>query len=400
MLAGGWAGRRESGAVFQLLFACRVAGAFVPTGCCAVVPARPAHFFCMNLPDIQRTPLPEAKLPASRRLGNHALKATWHLLRPAIKEPFSLSPPHSLPRHYYCSSDGWQAPLYRVDPIPGATGEPVLLAHGMGGSALDFALEPEASLAGTLSRAGYTVWLLEHRADRSAISPNNPAAFTADDIAIRDLDGAIRMIQEFSRFSKILVVGHGLGAQLLYLRQALVGHDDLVAGVYLGGASRFKRETSGLKMAGTIAQMLPPHWVLPGRRVQQLLATMVGETGEWGNPQTPGPVLRGRLCHGGGDLHAALLRQVGKWLELGWLSDATGGIEVASALKPFPSLVVEAEEDTLCPPGAAEPVMEALRSYRLRVGGGHWDLLLGERAQEAVFGPMLQFLEVWRRRCW
>lgn len=353
-------------------------------------------------PDLQREPLPNVKPVLSRWLGNQTLKATWHLLRPALREPFALEPPEPLPRLYYRSTDGWQAPLFRLSPAPGGSGEPVLLAHGMGGSALDFSMDPSASLARMLAAAGYSVYLLEHRADRSAIPPENAQPFTVDDIALRDLDAAISTIQEHSGYGRLLTIGHGLGAQLLYLRQALVGAGEQVAGVYLGGAVRFPVATSTLKLAGQLAGMLSPRWVLPGRRIQQMLAPLVGEAAEWGCPETPGPALRGRLCHASGDLHAGALRQMGRWLNLGYLSDATGAIEVVSALKPAPALVVEGDQDRLCPRGASGPAVEALQAHLLELQGGwgHWDLLLGANAPAAVFSHILQFLEVYRRRCW
>lgn len=148
--------------------------------------------------------------------------------------------------------------------------------------------------------------------------------------------------------------------------------------------------------------MLPPRWVLPGRRMQQLLAPLVGDGNEWGNPESSGIALRGRLCHASGDLHAGVLRQMGHWLNLGYLSDAQGAIEVTSALSPLPALVINGNQDALCPIGASEAAIQALGAHRLQPAGnwGHWDLLLGSHAPQAVFGPILQFFEVWRRRCW
>ncbi len=341
-------------------------------------------------PDLLRDPFPSPRLPLGTFLGGLGLQAAYTLLHPELREPFVSPRPAALSRLYYRSRDGWQAPLYR---LPSSTGgEPVLLAHGLGGSALDFSLDSEISLAEALRKAGYSVYLWEHRADRSAIAPEHAGPFSADDVALADLDAAMDLVREDSGFPRLLWIGHGLGAQLLLLRLGLSGREGVAAGVYMQGAVRFPTLSSSGKIAGRVAELLPQSWILPGRRVQQLLSPWATESA----------LHRGRLVHASGDLHAGLLRQIGRWFRVGHLCDSGGRIDIVEALERQAALVVQADGDPFCAFDAMEPAVEKMGAFRLKLEGGwgHLDSLVDRRAPVQVHQPILQFLEVWRRRCW
>lgn len=351
-------------------------------------------------PDHLRAGLTPPPIALTQWLGDRSLRLCWRLLHSDVQDPFEEGSPPVLSRHYYRSSDGWQAPLYRVRACVGGTGEPVVLAHGLGGTALDFSMDPAFGLAGVLSAAGYEVFLLEHRADRSSLAPEDAQPFSIDDIARMDLDAAFQEVLSLTGFSKLLWIGHGLGGQLLHLRHFLCGLDEVAAAIYLQAPVVFNPPMSAGVLAGMLAERLPPRWILPGRRAQQLAAALVG--GEQGGPAVPKPRLRGRLVHGGGDLHAGVLRQLGLWLRQGELTDASGRCSVMEGIKPHPSLVVETDADPLSPRGACQAATTALGAHPLYLEGGwgHLDTLLGTEAPTKLFPEMLNFLEVWRRHCW
>lgn len=351
--------------------------------------------------DVRRRP-PTAVGPAvARAVGDAALAFTWRVVQARSKEVFLGAEPTPLTRLYYVSDDGWRAPLFVIPARPGTTGEPVLLAHGLGGSGLDFDLGP-TSLARCLSDAGYTVYLFEHRADRSAIPPVHATAFTADDLATRDLDAALLAIQTHSGFPRCLLVGHGFGSQLLLLRLALIGGDDVAGAVLMSGAVRFTEDASATRAWGQVAQLLPSSWVLPARRLQQLASPFVASGADLGSPGTEGALARAHLRHAAGDLHVGVLKQVGRWLSVGHLTDATGRLNVVHALPRCAALVIEPDNDPACPPGAAEPAAVALDAFfeRLSGGWGHLDPLLGTRAPTDVHPRVRNFLEARRRACW
>ncbi len=356
----------------------------------------------LNLPDLRRPGLEPAGPRLGERVGDAALALTWRLTHPRESDRFLAPTGNSAPeRIYYQAQDGWRAPLFHLPACPGGRGEPVVLVHGLGGTWRDFALEPARCLARALTDAGFAVYLLEHRGDRSALPPPGARPFTADDIAVHDVDAALDAIREHSGFAQCMWIGHGLGAQLLYLRLALVGGDGIAASVTIGGSVRFEVTASAARAAGRVASLLPPNWVLPGRRAQQLLTPLIGTGDDLGSPDTEGSVARARLRYASGDLHGALVRQVARWVNAGQLTDATGRVDVVAALRPFPALVIEPDADPACPPGSTEPVVAPLAAAfrRLEGGWGHLDPLTGGRAPAELHPQLVRFLHVRRDRC-
>jgi len=354
-----------------------------------------------SLPDLKRPGL-EPVEPALLRFGASALAATWRVTHPTRADRYVLGELPPPVRLYYTAQDGWQAPLFFLPPTPGGRGEPVLLAHGLGGSWRDFAVDPAHNLAQTLREAGFAVYLFEHRGDRSALPPANAAPFTVDDVAVYDVDAALEAIRAHSGYARVLWLGHGLGAQLLYLRLALAPDDAVVAAVTLGGAVRFPVSASAARAAGRVATLLPSRWVLPTRRAQQLLSPFVTAGDELASPDTSGPAARTRLRYASGDLHGGVVRQVARWVATGQLTDATGRVDVVAALRPFPALVVEPDADPACPVGAAEPAAAPLEAgfRRLEGGWGHLDPLIGARAPTELHPLLTRFLVSRRERCW
>lgn len=352
-----------------------------------------------DLPARPPAPLPAPAVPLRRRLGDQTLRATFHLLRPHAREAFAAEAPARPPAWWWEAEDGWRGPLYRLSPCPGGSGEPVLLLHGLGGSAADFLIGGEASLAHRLAAEGYAVFLLEHRGDRSALPPAAAGGWDLDAVVRRDLEAAIGMIRARLGFARVMWVGHGLGAQLAYLRLALLGEEGIAAGVGIAGACSFPGPLAA-RLAGLLCRTLDPGAVLPGRRLQQLISPVVEDGQRIGSPDTAGPLVRARLRHAGGDLPAGALRQVGRWVCAGELTDAAGRA-VIPALPRSPLLVVSPDADPFCPVGADAALIPATgaRPLCLEGGWGHLDPLIGRRAPE-VAAEIAAFLGEWRRRCW
>lgn len=363
---------------------------------------RPSSAPGSALPDTRRPGLTAPTAPLAAVVGEAALALTWRMLQARSREPYVIRAPETpLRRVYYTADDGWRAPLFHLPARPGSPGEPVLLAHGLGGTHRDFALEPARSLATALTQAGYAVYLLEHRGDRSALPPADASPFSVDDIATRDLDAAIDAVRADSGYPRVLFVGHGLGAQALYLLLAWHGADRLVAAVTVAGSVRFERPATAARAASTAALLLPPNWVLPTRRLHQLASPLVATGEDLASPTTEGPVARAWMRYAAGDLHLGVLRQVSRWATEGVLTDAGGRLDVVAALRPLPALVVEPDADPACPKGSALPAAEALRAHVLALTGGwgHLDPLLGRDAPTVVHAEIVRFFEAWRRRC-
>jgi predicted alpha/beta hydrolase len=327
------------------------------------------------------------------------------------REPFALSPDQVPPdRVYYRAADGWEAPLWRYPPLPGASGEPVLLLHDLAANVVTFDLVLGLSLARALQGAGFDVYLMEHRGDRHAVPPDDPAGagFDFDDIVVGDVPAAIERVRSLTGAERVLWVGHSLGGQLLYAHLALGGAAEVAAGAALCAAVQFEPPKSHARLAAMVARLLPSEWIVPTRALSQVLAPFGGsELSNRLSPDTDGPVRRGLQLHGMEDTPVGLLRQMSRWLSSGSLCDRHDRLDYLAALEgsPVPLFVLAAEGDTVCPPSAAEPAVAQFQADRRvwRVLGpewGHQDPLVGRQAAAVVFPELIAFLDAHRGRCW
>ncbi len=354
-----------------------------------------------NLPDLRRRGLVPAPDDLVRAVGDAALAMAWRALRPGERDAFVRADTAPVSRLRYQSDDGWAADLFHLPPLPGAAGEPVLLGHGLGATHRDFVLDPRGGLARYLRDQGHAVYIWEHRGDPSSIPPPDAGPFSVDDIATRDLPAAIDRVLGHSGYSRVLVAAHGLAAQAVLIARALGAEDRLAAAALLGPAVLFSAPASATRLASVVAALLPASWTLPARRVQQLATPWITDGADLGSPGTAGSLARGRLRHGGADLAGGVVKQVARWVAEGALTDATGRLDIVTAQRPLPALVVTGNDDPACPPGAADPLVARLRAKHLALGAGwgHLDCLLGGQAPEVVFAPVSRFFLDHRRRC-
>lgn len=357
-----------------------------------------------------------ASLPArrlARTAARAALAVTWRRLNPDAEGPFATAPEggeFALARSYYTTDDGWRCPMFRLDARPGTPGEPVILAHGLGFNrhALDFSRE--LSLARALSDAGFTVFLLEHRADRSAIAPDGRTrSFDFDDIAVRDVPAALAAVREATGFSRVHWVGHGLGGQLLYAWLAHARGDNLASASALCAPVRFPQD-AGLRALERLRFLLPAGVRVPTRAAAVLLSPTAAPgrslLEQLGATTVAGDVARGLLMHGTEDLHLGLVQQLWLWHARGALTDRTGRLEYAEALEGVrtPVQVISALGDHHCRPDQAEPVLAHLAGpterHALDASWGHLDPLLSPQAQSHVFPRVVAWLDAHRRLAW
>ncbi len=325
----------------------------------------------------------------TRRIGDLTLAAAWRLLHAGDRGPYVVAFEDRLDRRYYTADDGWSAPILRLS--PGASGPPVLLAHGLGGSWRDWILAPETGLARRLVAAGHDVWLLAHRGDRDAVAPPDPRPFSVDDIATRDLPAALDLVRALTGYDQVVLLGHGFGAQLACAHLALGDIGAVSALVALGGAVELRPAASELRTAALVATLLPSGWVLPSRRLAQVSTPLVRSGDDLASPDTLGAVARARMRHGG-DLYGGVVRQVARWIAAGRLTDATGNVELLPCLPQIPAFVAAADADPACPPDAAAPLARQLGCPLHVIAGGHLDPIAGRTTPEAIERVLLPFL--------
>ena len=359
------------------------------------------------LPDAPLSHRPEPlRLPQPRDLvrtaARAALAGAYRGLQKESREKFARDPAREpLARVYYRTDDGWQAPLFRVEPPPGAPGEPVLLAHGLGTNRYSLDYAPELSLARTLRARGFAVYLLEHRGDRSAIAPPDPKPWDFDDLATRDLPAAIDAVRAHSGYNRVLYVGHGLGGQLLYAHLAHSRGEDVAAATCISAPVRFRSQASHPRALRLASLLVPGALKMPAHAANVLRSPSVS-----GTHHTDGDVRRGWMLHATEDVSVGLLRQVLRWLEAGCLVDRHDRVDYAAACQGVrtPLQLVTSWGDSLCRPDDATPVLEHVSGptelVELDASWSGLDPLVGRDAPSRVHPDIARWLARFRRDCW
>lgn len=352
------------------------------------------------------TPSTRTGAPLARRLARGALASAWALRHP--REPLAPRPkPQSTEPRWIRAEDGWECPLRRLAPKAGASGEPVVLAGGLGQTLHTFDPEPDGSLAARLHAAGFDVWWLGHRGSSGARPPQHPGPCDLDAIVAHDVPAVVERIKAVTGARRLLWVGHGLGGQLAYAHLA-AGGDDIAGLVAIAAPLLFPRVHTRARLAGRIAAALPAEWRLPVGAVADALAPGPGaDLLQRLAPSCDAAHRRGLLLHGTAAVRLGMIRQTARWYELGHLSDRSGRLDYAAALggTRCPMFLVTAERDPVCPPRAIAPLSAATdhreRRHLLLAGDwGHLDLLLGPRAPKQVHLPIEKWLVARRQLAW
>lgn len=302
----------------------------------------------------------------------------------------------------YRSDDGWEAPLWRLPPLSSATGEPVLIAHG-----LPFGTRTCHRLAQALQRDGYDVYLLEHRGDRHAFpsAGAGPAGF--DEIARGDVPAALERIRDLSGFWRPIFVGHALGGLLGYAHAAIGAAPELAAIATILSPVSFEVARSQLRAARVVASLVPERWNVPVRTIEKALAPFA-------QPAHFRPLARavdartGKaiLLDGAEDVPGLLVKDVARWLERGSFTSRDDSFDYVEALagRELPAFVACAGEEGLGGRQSVEPVLAALGRWAQPLvvdpTWGPLDPLLSPLADDAIFAPLLSWLRTVRRRCW
>jgi len=338
-----------------------------------------------------------------------ALTVAYRVAQSESVEPFVQRPAKpTLSRVYYETDDGWQAALFCLPPLPGASGEPVILAHGLGVNRHSLDWSGSLSLARALQRAGFAVYLMEHRGDASAIPPEGSRGwdFDFDDIAIHDVPAAVDAAREHSGYPRVHWIGHAMGGQLLYAFLAHSRGDGVGAAATLCAPVTFTTSDSIRRAAALTRLLLPKAAQVPARAAAAVLAPTVRGENRIAGAEIARPVTRGVMVHGSRDLSGAMVHQVARWLTSGVLCDRDDRVDYAEALRgiTLPLMLVTARGDSLCPPEHAAPVLDFLNGPQgvlvLDRGWGHLDPLLGARAPDRVFPRLVSWLDTHRRLAW
>ncbi len=343
----------------------------------------------------------------ARQIGRALLAAAWAATNEAANERFlAKRKTRGFTPLWYRTADGWQAPLWRRTPRPGAHGSPVVLSIGMGLDARCMDLLPDCSLVDALYEGGFDTYLLTHRGDKDARAPQHAQVFDFDDIVAHDVPAAISSIRDHTGAQRVLWIGHGMGGLLLYSHLARNGDQDLAGGVAICAPILFPRSRSTARQVGRVAQWIPSEWRIPHRAVQRwLLGSGREPTLAPLSARMNGPTIRRIALDGATDLSAGLIRQIARWHQTGRLCDRLDQFDDLTALnnRRMPLLGIATPDDPICSLEAARAAVTAIQGaewHPLPAGWGHLDPILGPDAPQTVFPRILQWLRGVHQGCW
>lgn len=296
--------------------------------------------------------------------------------------------------------------------------EPVILCHGLGANRfnMDFYEDGRGSdrmsLARTLARAGFDVWVLETRGHGRATVPKG-ADWNVDDEANQDVATAIETVLDLTSAEKVLWVGHSWGGLLQYFFFALE-HPmrSKIAGLVTIGSPGSLTHQKGLGvvrgpgwfLASLLNRPVPLNWFA------RLGVPIAG----WLNlfpkiflarlaPIDNG-VLRRLFASLAEDIPPGIARQGLAWVRERRMLTADG-TPLDDGLKNIdvPVLLVAGSADHIAPPPAVKHVADNVGSEDVQyvvmgrergcdVEYGHGGLLLGRHAPDEVYPVVERWL--------
>lgn len=322
--------------------------------------------------------------------------------------------PREAIHHEVVTPDGWKLALVEYPAVGPVRGRPVLVCHGISANARNVDLDETHSLVRWLAAHGRPAWTISLRGMGGSDRPDPAAhrgAYTFDSFWQQDLPAAINFIRQQTGAESIDSVGHSMGGMVLYAYLA-EGGTGIHAAATLGSPTRLDFGLWFAPMVPSLAKMVNPEWVLPmvgpARFSAPLASTGHGDILErlLFNPENVTQQSWQRLNASGiGDVTGALLRQMAPLVVQGRFASADGSRDFRRDMANIrtPILVVAGKADHI---GMTVSVRDGYRALGgpkrwllvaeengARADYGHMDLVIGERAAEEVWTPVLDFLD-------
>ena len=278
-----------------------------------------------------------------------------------------------------------------------------MLLHGLAANHLGFDF-PGRSLARWLSARGYDVWLPELRGHGDSEGPHLRWTFT--DYLRLDLPVILRAIRDESGYDEIAWVGHSMGGILLMAWGILHPSDPVARGIALGSAIDYRIGPTGFRNLLRLRPLLERLVALPYGTLAHLLSPLNGriralDTFNVWPENVEREVTRFIHAHCFHTVPVSLLASLATTFEEGGLrtDDGFRFLEHAGAYR-IPSLFIGGSRDAQVAPEAVVRTADLLggtarifgRAYGEPTDYGHWDLLVGRRAEAEVWPVVEAFL--------
>ena len=325
--------------------------------------------------------------------------------------------------HFVTTSDGWRLALHRYRPRGGDPhGEPVLLHHGLSGTAKNFDLgvgspdAPAPSLAHWLADRGYDVWACDLRGRGASERPSRRNGkrwdWSLDDFIEKDDPAFVDTILARSGHAALHWVGLSMGGILLLCHCAREGSPRVASGVAAGSGLAYAGTGSGYESLIRWTGLTKVLRRVPTGLLAKIQAPFCGRRGsDVGSfnfyPANIAP-RAARAIEGGSleDVPGNLLQQMATLFAPEGLSSMDGTVRYVerAANVTTPILMIAGERDRQSStdladktravlPGDAHKVLKFGRSHGHPEHYGHIDLVAGLRADRETFPAILAWLK-------
>lgn len=316
-------------------------------------------------------------------------------------------PPAPPEKHHALTADGLRLALHRVPPASGR-GPAVILCHGLSSNHRGFHF-PERSLASWLAARGFDCWLPDLRGSGESESPG--PGWTLDDHVLRDVPAILEQVQRMNGGERVHWVGHSMGGMLLFCYGITHPDAPIARAVTVASALDYRLGETGYRSLLAWKPLLGKLSELPYGAIVHLLAPLLA--------RVPSPLDAFQISHR--NIEPALARRlhavgfgsvpVSLLLSLATTFDERGlcnGRRTVHYLEQTDRYRIPTR---LLAGGADRQVsVEAVRDTARRLGGpvdvvvpgreaggsedyGHWDLILGRRAETEVWPAIASWLE-------
>jgi len=323
----------------------------------------------------------------------------------ALGIPRPVAPPLACtPRDEHALDGGARLLHFRGTAASATKSAPILLVPSLINRWYVLDLRPGASLVEALVGAGFDVWLLDWGV------PEPEDRYLDWDSILRRLARATRLLQRLTASPKFLLLGYCMGGTLTAIHAAQ--HPDTLAGLITlaapidfaqGGRLRHAVDPSwfdadAIADAGNVApSQMQAGFVLlrPTLDLSKLIslpATLADPRArssflaleEWASDNIPFPA----------EAYRRYIRELYQANSLVAGTHVANGRPARLSAIHCPTLVITASRDTICPPAAANALLDHVSSrdkQTIAVPGGHVGAVVGHRAASEMYPRLIEW---------
>jgi pimeloyl-ACP methyl ester carboxylesterase len=312
--------------------------------------------------------------------------------------------------HLIPNGDGWLLSLFQTWDeerlVPGR--RPLLIVPGYGMNSFIFSYHPRGlSLEGYLAQAGFEVWRVDLRGQGASRSIGGGDEYRLEDLALTDLDVALRAALERSRTgaAKADIIGASLGGTIMFVHAALTKDAPIGSLVAIGSPVRWVDVHPAIKIAFSWPTLVGLVRFKGTRKLAGAALPLLAKRTPWllsiyMNAEITDTSAAAEMVRTVEDPNRHVNRQIAHWIKDRDL--VLRGVNISDALSHLenPLLCVTARGDGIVPRRTAEFPFRASGSpdkRLLEVGDeqlavAHADLFISNEAHARVFEPLASWL--------